>query len=87
MQQIMLTSAEQVCCTNYSNVNPWMNAYEIDIKEMKYKIAQVLSRRNLVRRVNTEEEREELLRIKIELSDERRRYKVSSKKWEEDLWN
>ena len=64
-----------------------MNAYEIDIKEMKYKIAQVLSRRNLVRRVNTEEEREELLRIKIELSGERRRYIVSSKKWEEDLWN
>ena len=60
VQQIMLTSAEQVCGTNSSNINPWMNAHEKEEKEkkeMKDKIAQVLSRRNLVRRGNTEEGR------------------------------
>ena len=87
VQQIMLTSAEQVCGTNSSNINPWMNAHDKEIKEMKDKIAQVLSRRNLVRRDNTEEGREELQRIKKELSNERRKYKDCSKKWEEDWWN
>ena len=87
VQQIMLTSAEQVCGTNSSNINPWMNAHEKEIKEMKDKIAQVLSRRNLVRRDNTEEGRKELQRIKKELSNERRKYKDCSKKWEEDWWN
>ena len=84
VQQIMLTSAEQVCGTNSSNINPWMNAHEKEIKEMKDKIAQVLSRRNLVRRDNKEEGRKELLRIKKELSNERRKYKDCSKTWEED---
>ena len=86
-QQIMLTSAEQVCGKNSSNINPWMNAHEKEIKEMKDKIAQVLSRRNLVRRDNTEEGRKELQRIKKEISNERRKYKDCSKKWEEDWWN
>ena len=78
VQQIMLTSAEQVCGTNSSNIYPWMNAHEKEIKEMKDKIAQVLSRRNLVRRDNTEEGRKELQRIKKELSNERRKYKDCS---------
>ena len=57
-----------------------MNAHEKEIKEMKDKIAQVLSRRNLVRRDNTEEGGKELLRIISELSNERREYKDWSKK-------
>ena len=38
VQQIMLTSAEQVCGTNSSNINPWMNAHDKEIKEMKDKM-------------------------------------------------
>ena len=41
----MLTTAEQVCGKNSSNINPWMNAHEVEIKEMKEKIAQAFSRR------------------------------------------
>ena len=69
-----------MCGTNSSNINPCMNRHKKEIKEMKDKIAQALSRRNLVRRANTEEGREELLRIKKELSNERRIYKDCSKK-------
>ena len=28
VQQIMLVSAEQLCCKNNSNINPWMNIHE-----------------------------------------------------------
>ena len=52
-----------MCGTSSSNINPSMNAHEIEIKEMKDKIAKALCRRNLVSRVGTEEGREELLRI------------------------
>ena len=87
VQKIMLTSAEQVCGKNSSNINPWMNAHETEIKNMKDKIAQALSRRNLLQRVNTEEGYEELLRVKREISNERKKYKNCCKKWEEDWWN
>ena len=87
VQQIMLTTAEQVCGKSSSNINPWMNAHEVEIKEMKEKIAQALTRRNLLRRVNTEEGYEELLRIKQELCNERKKYKDCCKIWEEDWWN
>ena len=82
VQKIMLTSAEQMCGENSSNINPWMNAHETEIKNTKDKIAQALSRR-----INTEEGYEELLRVKREISEERKKYKNWCKKWEEDWWN
>ena len=91
MQQIILTAAEQVCGKNSSNINPWMNIHELDIKEMKDKIAQALRKRkfmrNLLRRVNTDEGNAELLRAKRKLCNERRKYKDCCKQWEEDWWN
>ena len=87
VQHIMLTSAEQVCGKNSSNINPWMNINEIEIEEMKDKIAQALSKRNLLKKINTEEGNAELLRVKRELCSERRKYKDFCKQWEEDWWN
>ena len=83
----MLTSAEQVCGKNSSNINLWMNRHEVEIKEMKDKIAQALTRRNLLKKVNTEEGNAELLRVKRELCNERRKYKDCCKQWEKDWWN
>ena len=87
VQHIMLTSAEQVCGKNSSIINPWMNIHEVEIKEMKDKIVQALSKRNLLKKINTEEGNAELLRIKRELCSERRKYKDCCKQWEEDWWN
>ena len=87
VQHIMLTSAEHVCGKNGSNINPWMNIHEVEIKEMKDKIAQALSKRNLLKKINTEEGNVELLRVKRELCNERRKYKDCCKQWEEDWWN
>ena len=54
---------------------------------MKEKIAQALSRKNLLRRVKTEEANAELLRVKQELCNERKKYKDCCKILEEDWWN
>ena len=64
-----------------------MNIHELEIKEMKDKIAKALSKRNLLRRVNTDEGNAELLRAKKELYTERRKFKDCCKQWEEDWWN
>ena len=50
-QHIKLTSAEQVCGKNSSNINSWMNIHEVEIKDMKNKIAQALSKRNLLKKL------------------------------------
>ena len=47
-QKIILTSAEQVRGKNISNINLCLNAHEIEMKEIKDKIAQALSRRNIL---------------------------------------
>ena len=70
---MMLTLAEQVCGKRSSKINPWMNIHEVKIKEMKDKIAQALSKRNLLRRVNTEEGKAELLRLNGESRNERKK--------------
>ena len=41
----MLISAEQLFGKNSLNINPWKNIHEAEIKEMKDKIAQALSKR------------------------------------------
>ena len=79
VQHIML--AEKVCGKNSSNINPWMNIHEVEMKEMKDKIAQALSKRNLLKKVNTGEGNAELLRVKRELCNERRKYKDFCKQW------
>ena len=58
-----------------SNINPWLNIHEVEINEMKDKIAQALSKRNLLRRVNTEEKNAELLRVKRALCNEKKKCK------------
>ena len=87
VQHIMLTSAEQVCGKNSSDINPWMNIHQVEIKEMKHKIAQALSKRNLLKKINTEEGNAGQLRVKRELCNERRKYKDCCKQWEENWWN
>ena len=58
-----------------SNINPWMNIHEVEINEMKDKIVQALSKRNLLRRVNTEERNAELPRVKRALCNEKKKFK------------
>ena len=50
-----------------------MNIHEAEVKEMKDKVARALSKRNLLRRVSIKEENSELLRVKRELCNERRK--------------
>ena len=87
----MLISAEQLCCKNSSNINPSMNLHELEIKEMKGKIAQALSKRNFFRNLlrggYKDERNAELLKAKRELCTERRKCKDCCKQWEGDWWN
>ena len=54
---------------------------------MKGKIAQALSKKNRWKKINTEEGNAELLKVKRELCNERRKYKNCCKQLEEDWWN
>ena len=58
--------------------------HEKEVKELRDKITQSLSKRHLLRRVTTEEGSAELLRVKRELCYEGKKYKDCCKHWEED---
>ena len=76
-----------MCGKSSSNINPWMNIHELEIKEMKDKIAQALSKRNCLGRGSIDVGNAELLRAKRDLCNERRKYKGCCKQWEENWWN
>ena len=71
---------------NNSNINPWMNEHEREVNEIKDKIEQALSRRNHSRNIDTLEGKNEMIEVRREITNERKKYKEYCKKWDGEWW-